>query len=391
MEGAVDAVTKKSAINALQKRGLIVSEVKEEGESSWYNQIKKSSFFSRVSHRDLVILSRQISTLFEAQTSSLRVFRLLAEETENEILKVTLHRIADDIQEGNSLSATFAKYPKVFSPFYVNMIRAGEESGRLNETFKYMADYLDRTHEIISKAKHAMVYPAFVIVVFIAVMILIFTMVIPQIADILIESGQEVPVYTQVVIVVSGFLVKYGVFLVALVIAAFAVLTWWIRTPKGKLVFDSFKLSIPAIGTLYKKLYLARISDTLTTLISSGVSMTHALQVSADVVDNDVYKAVLEESVRDVKDGTAVSEAFSKHEEIPNMMVQMLKVSEEGGAVGSVLSTLATFYQKEVTAAVDTLMSLIEPILMILLGLMVGFLLASVLIPIYNVALGTTF
>ncbi|MGM0629404.1 MAG: type II secretion system F family protein, partial [Patescibacteria group bacterium] len=324
-EGAVDAVSKKSAINALQKRGLIVSEVNEEGDN-WYSRIQKSSFFSRVSHRDLVILSRQISTLFSAQTSSLRVFRLLAEETENETLRATLNKVADDIQDGTPISDAFAKHPKIFSAFYVNMIRAGEESGQINETFKYMADYLDRTHELISKAKHALVYPAFVIVIFIAVMILIFTMVIPQIADMLLESGQEIPIYTKAVMAVSGFLVSYGLFLLAFIVALIVVILWWARTPKGKFIFDTLKLSIPAVGTLYKKLYLARIADTLTTLISSGVSMTRALEVSANVVDNEIYKAVLKQSVRDVKDGTPVSEAFAKHEEIPNMMVQMLKV-----------------------------------------------------------------
>ena len=389
-EGAVDAVSEKSAINALQKRELIVSEINEEGKN-WFTKIQSASFFSGVSHRDMVILSRQISTLFEARTSTLRVFRLLAEETENETLKHTLNKVADDIQDGNSLSVAFSKHPRIFSTFYVNMVSAGEESGQLNESFKYLADYLERTNELISKAKHALVYPAFVIVVFLAVMLLIFTMVIPQISEILIGSGQEIPVYTEVVIVVSGFLVRYGIYLMALFVALLTGSVWWSRTPKGKEFFDSLKLSIPFVGNLYKKLYLARISDTMTTLISSGVSMTRALEVSANVVDNEIYRRVLMDTVRSVKDGTSVSDAFSKHEEIPNMMVQMLKISEEGGAVDSVLKTLAIFYQKEVSTAVDTLMSLIEPILMIILGLMVGFLLASVLMPIYEIALGTSF
>ncbi|MFP4617107.1 MAG: type II secretion system F family protein [Candidatus Paceibacterota bacterium] len=389
-EGAVDAVSEESAVNALQKRGLIVSDLWREGDS-WFSQIQNSSFFGGVSHRDMVVISRQISTLFEAQISALRVFRLLSEETENDSLRMILEKIANDIQDGKPLSEAFARHPKVFSSFYINMVRAGEESGQLNETFKYLADYLERTHDLISKAKHALIYPAFVIVVFIAVMILIFTAVIPEIAGILTESGQELPIYTKIVIAVSDFFVNYGIYLLGLVVAAIAGVIWWARTPSGSEIIDTFKLSIPLIGTLYKKLYLARIADTMTTLISSGVSMTRALEVSSIVVDNRIYKKVLEEVTRSVKDGAPVSEAFSRHEEIPTMMVQMIKVSEEGGAVGSVLSTLAVFYQKEVTAAVDTLMSLIEPIMMIALGLLVGFLLASVLIPIYDVASGTAF
>ncbi len=389
-EGAVDAVSENSAVIALQKRGLIVSSIKAEGDN-WFTNLQRASVFGGVSNRDMVIISRQISTLFEAQVSALRVFRLLAEETENENLKIVLTKVADDIQDGSPISEAFAKHPKVFSSFYVNMVRSGEESGNLNDCFRYLADYLERTHELVSKAKHALVYPAFVIMVFIAVMILIFTMVIPQIAGILIESGQDIPTITKIVISVSGFLVSYGIYILGIFLALAAVLIWWTRTPTGRVVMDSFKLKIPLIGNLYKKLYLARISDTLNTLISSGVSVTRSLEVAANVVDNEIYKKVLEESVENVKDGLPVSEAFSKHKEIPNMVVQMIKVSEEGGAVGSVLGTLAIFYNKEVTAAVDTMMSLIEPILMVVLGVMVGFLLVSVLIPIYDVASGTAF
>lgn len=389
-EGAVDAVSENSAITALQKRGLIVSSIKAEGDN-WFENLQRASIFQGVSNRDMVIISRQISTLFEAQVSALRVFRLLAEETENENLKIVLTKVADDIQDGYPISEAFAKHPKVFSSFYVNMVRSGEESGNLNDCFRYLADYLERTHELVSKAKHALVYPAFVIMVFIAVMILIFTMVIPQIAGILIESGQDIPTITKIVISVSGFLVNYGIYLLGLFLVSAGILIWWTRTPTGGVVLDSFKLRIPLIGNLYKKLYLARISDTLNTLISSGVSVTRSLEVAANVVDNQIYKGILEESVENVKDGLPVSEAFSKHKEIPNMMVQMIRISEEGGAVGSVLGTLALFYNKEVKATVDTLMSLIEPLLMVVLGVMVGMLLVSVLIPIYDVASGTAF
>ena len=272
-EGAVDAVSESGAIAALQKRGLIVSDIELEG-SSWYSKAQGITFLNSVSGRDMVIISRQISTLFESHISALRVFRLLAEETDNEILRTTLTKVANDIQDGSSISDAFAKHPKVFSAFYVNMVRAGEESGKLNESFKYLADYIERTHELVSKAKHALVYPTFIVVVFFAVLILIFTAVIPQISDILIESGQDVPVYTKIVIYFSEFLMDYGIFLIGILLAGIATLIWWSKTAAGSLFIDSAKLSIPFIGTLYQKLYLARIADTLTTLISGGVSMT---------------------------------------------------------------------------------------------------------------------
>lgn len=389
-EGSIDAVSENSAVNALQKRGLIVSDIRMEGDN-WISNLHKSFFFGRVPHKDMVIMTRQVSTLFDSHVSALRVFRLLAEENENNTLKVVLNTVANDIQDGKPMSEAFAKHPKVFSSFYVNMVRSGEESGNLTEGFSYLADYLERSYELISKAKHALTYPAFVIVVFFSVLILIFTLVIPQITGILTESSQEIPAITKVVISISNFLTSYGLYLLGFLIMAVAGLIWWTRNPTGRSVFDSFKLRVPLIGRLYQKLYLARIADTLNTLISSGVSMTRSLEVSANVVDNHVYKGVMLDILQSVKDGLPVSEAFAKHKEIPNMMIQMIKVSEEGGAVGSVLGTLAIFYNKEVTSTVDTLMDLIEPILMVVLGIFVGLLLVSVLVPIYNIASGTAF
>ncbi len=163
------------------------------------------SFFDRVSTKDMVILSRQLSTLFEAQVSALRVFRMLAGETENKVLGAKLTIIADDLQGGSAISAALSKHPKVFSAFYVNMVKAGEESGKLDETFLYLADYLDRTYELTSKAKGALIYPAFVIVTFITVMILMFTMVIPKISGIITDSGVAIPVYTQVILGIAIF------------------------------------------------------------------------------------------------------------------------------------------------------------------------------------------
>ena len=388
--GSVDAINKESAVSALQKRGLIVSSIKGEGEN-WLSSLQNVPIFSSVSSREMVIVSRQISTLFEAQISALRIFRLLADEMDNEILKRTLTSVADDIQAGGSISEAMSKHPKVFSSFYISMVQAGEESGLLDETFHYLADYLERTHALVSQVKHALVYPLFIIVVFISVMIFIFTAIIPQIADILTGAGEELPIYTKIVLGASDFLLQFGVLLIIIVIIASALLVWWVRTPVGRGQLHVFKLSIPLIGTLYEKLYLARIADTLNTMISSGVPMLRALEVSSNVVDNEIYKNVLNDAAIQVKGGRPVSEAFAKHEEIPTIMVQMIRVGEEGGALGNVLDTLANFYKREVTTAVETLVSMIEPILIITLGVMVGFLLASVLIPIYTVTSSAAF
>jgi len=386
-EGSIDAINIDVAITSLQRRGLIISSINPQDEQkSIFDRDFK--LFSHISNKDVVILSRQISTLFSAQVSALRAFRLLALETANAALRDRLKEVADDVQGGSPIYKAMSKHPKVFSDFYVNMVKAGEESGKLDETFNYLADYLDRNYEVTSKARNALIYPSFVVFTFCAVMVLMLTAIIPKISIILKESGQELPIYTKIVIGLSDFLVNYGIFfLIALIIAGF--LTWkWSKTPDGALFFADFKLHVPYVGNLYRKLYLSRIADNLTTMLLSAIPIIKALEITADVVGNKVFKNVITETAEDVRGGITLSDALGKHPEIPGIMVQMTKVGEETGELGNILKTLSKFYQREVVGAVDTLVDLIEPVMIVLLGLGVGFLLASVLLPIYNLTSG---
>ncbi len=384
--GSIDAVNSDVAILSLQRRGLTLTGIKEsDAPSSLLG--KNIAIFDRVSPKDVVILSRQLSTLFEAQISALRIFRLLASETENHVLGSKMQVIADDLQAGSPISDALAKHPKVFTPFYVNMVKAGEESGKLNETFLYLADYLDRSYELSSKVKGALIYPAFIIMTFITVMVLMFTMVIPKISTILTESGQEIPVYTKIVLGISNFLLSYGFILLAGVLILGFLFVRFVRTPQGRLVFDEFKLGIPYVSTLFKKLYLSRLADNMNTMLISGIPMVRALELTSSVINNGVYQGILTQAVEEVKGGKTLSESLSSSpHEIPGIMVQMMKVGEETGEVGSILKTMSRFYTREVTTAVDSLVSLIEPLMIVMLGGGVAVLLASVLIPIYNIA-----
>jgi len=382
--GTVEALSVDVAVSTLQRRGLIVSSIEPVTKKSILNI--EIGLFKRVSNKEIVILSRQIATLFEAQVSALRIFRLLAAEVDNKYLTEIMTQIADDLQGGSPISKALGRHPKVFSNFYVNMVRSGEESGRLSETFGYLADYLDRTYEVMNKAQNALIYPAFVIGVFFVVMALMLTMVIPRIAGILKDSGQEIPVYTRVVIAVSDFLVNYGFFfLIAMGVAGFFAFRA-LQTESGRLFFDNLKLEVPYIGDLYQKLYLSRIADNFATMLVSGVPVVEAVEITASVVGSPTYENILKDVGEAVKGGASISDALSKHAEIPGIMTAMVRVGEETGELGNILTTLAKFYQREVTTAVDTLVDLIEPMMIVLLGLGVGTLLASVLIPIYNLA-----
>jgi type IV pilus assembly protein PilC len=385
--GVVNAASEDAAIEALQKKGLILTSFSSGTQSGMLQSLGNVTLFAGVSSRDVVLLSRQIATLFEAQVSALRIFRLLAEQAEKPFLRTVLSEISDDLQNGSAISKALSKHPKVFSDFYVNMVRSGEESGKLDETFLYLADYIDRSYELSSKARNALVYPGFIMLTFAAVMILMLTVVIPKIGSIIAESGQEMPFITKVVLGLSTFFTDYGIFLIiALIIGGFFVYRF-AQTPAGRVAVSRFELDVPIVGKLYQKLYLSRIADNMHVMLSSGISAVRALEITASVVGNSVYESILMEAVEGVKAGTPLSQVFVRHpRDIPAIMVQMLQIGEETGEVGNILDRLAKFYNREVNAAVDTLVSLIEPALIISLALGVGFLLAAVLLPIYNTA-----
>jgi type IV pilus assembly protein PilC len=267
------------------------------------------------------------------------------------------------------------------------MVRAGEESGKLDQTFQFLADYLERSYELISKARNALIYPAFVLITFIAVMTLMLTVIIPKITPILTESGQELPIYTRIVIGFSDFLLNYGIFVIVGIVIGGYFLYRWAQTPVGRLQLDHMKLEIPYIGDLYRKLHMARIADNMNVMLTSGITAVRALEITQSVIQNSVYEKILAESVTAVKGGAPISATFAKYPvEVPVILTQMIQVGEETGELGAILDRLARFYQREVTSAVDTLVNLIEPLLIVALAIGVGILLAAVLMPIYNLS-----
>lgn len=384
-EGEIDAPNRDIAISGLQRRGLIVVSLKTEEDKKSFFQL---SFFNKISTKEVVILSRQISTLFEAQVSALKAFTMLAGSTENKALKNKLVTISDDLQAGVSISGALSKHPEVFSNFYVNLVKAGEETGKLNQTFLHLAEYLDRQYSLTSKTRNALIYPAFVIFTFFVVMTLMFVVVIPKLSAIILDTGQTVPFYTKVVIAFSNFFVQYG-FLVLIFLVLGGLWLWRLSaTESGKIYLDKTRLAVPLVGNLYKKLFLSRIADNLETMLSSGIPIIRAIDITSEVVNSIAYREILQEVADGVKSGLSLSVAFQKHPEIPGILVQMIKVGEESGSLGLILKTLAEFYKREVDDAIDTLIGLIEPVMIVVLGLGVGLLLVSILMPIYNLAGG---
>ena len=383
--GDIDAINRDSAISSLQQRGMVVVSVADSMEEK--NIFKRNiAFFDKVSLKDTVMMSRQLAALFEAQVSAVKAFTLLGNNSENAMMRRTLNAVATDIKGGVSMSQSMAQYPEVFTAFYTNMVKAGEESGKLTETFLYLADYLERSYELTSRTQNALVYPAFVVVTFVVVVVLMLTMVIPRLSEILLETGQDLPFYTKITIGLSEFFVNYGLFLLILIVIAGVFLWRSTRTESGRAHIDKFKVDIPYFGKLFRMVYLSRIADNMHTMLSAGIPVVRALEITRDVVGNRIFGNIIDDAVESVKGGESISRAFGKNKEIPAIMVQMIQVGEETGSLGDILETLSRFYKREVNNTVDTLIGLIEPAMIVGLGVSVGFLITSILLPIYNIA-----
>lgn len=387
--GVIDASSQETAILELQKRGLTVVNIAEHQNVLGITVNSKKGFdlfAQKITNKDVVVFSRQISTLFEAGVSALKAFRLLADENENKTLQAKLTSVADNIQSGVSLSEAMTKEKDIFSSFYISMVKAGEESGKLNESFLFLADHLDREYELNQKTKKALTYPAFVIGVFITIMVAMFVFVIPKMASLFADQGTQLPLVTRIILNLSNFFVDYGLVMLPFVVGLGVFWTQYTKTESGKLMVDTWKTQIPVFKNLTQKTFLARFADNMNTMLTSGVTIVRAIEITADVVDNEIYRRLLLRAIEKVKNGVALSKALYDEPAIPNILVQMVHIGEETGELGYILKNLANFYKREVENAVDAVIGLIEPAMIVGLGLGVGVLVSAVLLPMYSLS-----
>lgn len=390
-EGVIDAASVDLAVSSLQRRNFLVLSIEPIEGAAGFGAGKVAEWlgvFDRIPMEDVVILTRQLSTLFEAKVPVVESLKIIIGETENRALKRNVSALLDDIQGGMPMSQAMSRRPDVFSRFYVAMIKSGEESGKLEDIFRFLADYLERSYELARKARNALIYPAFVLSAFIAVMAMMLIFVVPNLANILTESGQAIPIYTRIIIGFSDFLRNFGIVLILLLVALGIFLARYAKTDNGKLYFSRLVIGAPLIGGLYKKIYLSRIADNLHTLLSGGITVVRALEITSEVVGNEIYRKILLDSMESVKGGNMISESFSRYEDIPPLLSQMIRIGEETGKLDYILKSVAGFYRRDVDNFIDNLVSLIEPVLIVALGLGVGILVAAVLVPIYNISTG---
>ena len=384
IEGRIEARDEQAAVDNLLNRGYSVLSLQAEKESTDI----KISFLQRVRTKDMVIFSRQIATLFEADISPLRAFNLVSENVSNKYFQEILRDISKKVEQGFTLEKAFDQHKEVFGEFYIAIIAVGEKSGSLPRSFSYLATYVERNAEIIGRIRKALTYPIFIIIMFVAVVILMLVTVIPQISTILVQSGAELPFITKVVIETSDFFKENIVLILIGMVGGVGGLFYWKRTESGQEAFDNFMVTVPLIGNLFRTFYLVRFSNNLAVMLTNGVSIVSSLQITSRVMGNKVYTRIVEEIEERVRRGVTLSAALESQELISKNVVQIIKIGEETGKTANMLKVIGDFYEKQMSDLIDTLLDLIQPIVIVLLGITVGGLIGSVIVPIYSISGG---
>lgn len=385
----IESPSLEAAVSILQNQQLIIIDIRpfeEEGNPVFDVLTKQfNAIFNRIKNEDIVLFSKQMAVLIQAKVPLVQSLRVMAKQTENPNFSIIIGAVADDVDAGTVFSRALSKYPKVFSDFFIQMTRSGEISGRLEETLTYLSDYINKQYLLNSKARGAMIYPAFIVSAFIIVGILMLIFVIPNLTSILVESGQKLPFVTRFLIGAADFTKKWGwlVFVILGGMIYFAIMSIK-KSPEWRYAYDGLKLRLPIFGTLLKKIYLARFSETLSTLASAGIAISQSLEITADVVGNSVYRRIILEADEAVRKGSNISVVFARYPEILPMVTQMIAIGEQTGKLDSILKQIAAFFTEEVNRAFDNIVNLIEPILIVVLGAGVGILVAAILLPIYN-------
>jgi len=381
--GIVEAASQEAALSILQKYGLYITYLGEVVVPPFYAQ--NIRFFRGVSRKDIVIFSRQLSIMFKAGIPLAEALMVMGRQTQNPDFREKIIKISEKVEGGTSFSQALQFYPKEFTSFYVNIVKSGEVGGKLSDSLNYLADHLEREYNLQTKIQGALVYPAFVLLLFFIVAVVMGILVLPGLISIVESAGQEVSLITKIVIAFSNFFEKSGWIVILAIIGLGIFFYRYFKTPEGKKVFDKYSLNIPGLGTLLKKIYLTRFAENLTTLIAAGLPITKALEITGDVVGNEVYKSVILKTMDEVRKGEPISSVLERYPEtISPFFVQMTLVGEKSGQLDNILLYVVDFYQREVDSSVESFMKLLEPILIIFLGVVVGGLAVSLLLPLYQ-------
>jgi len=381
ISGILEGASENEVAEVLHKKNLIVFSI----EATKKKTVKGSDKDGKVKLDDLVVFSRQLATLIDAGVPLVQTLAILGDQIESKNLRDVVFKMRQEIEAGTSFSDTVAKHPGVFSEIFINMTRAGEASGMLDEVLDRLATYFERSASLSRKIRSSLVYPAVVVTMAILITIFLLVKVVPTFKNIFDSLGGELPLPTQLLIGISNLLKKYFLLTSGFFFAAVFILKKYINTTRGRFQYDSLKLKLPVLGTLFRKVALARFSRTFSTLVKSGVAIINALDIVARTSGNKVLEETVINSRNAVRNGESFSKNLATSKVFPTMVCRMINIGEQTGQLESMLSKIADFYDEQVDAAISGLTSMIEPMVIAFLGVIIGGIVISLFLPIFKI------
>ena len=382
LTGNMDAENKEAIISELRKKNYFITSIgQKKGIASFSTEI---TLFQSVKLEDLTIFYRQFATMINAGLTIVKCLDILAEQVENKLLVKVLKEVKENIESGSTLAEAFSKHPKVFSNLYISMIKAGEIGGVLDEVLSRIADLIEKEYALRQKVKSAMTYPLFVLSAAVLMAIFLLTFILPQFATVFQSFGAKLPALTMGLITLTRLFNRFWYVLLIVIVALVFALLAYTKTPTGRMNFDKFKLKAPIFGVILRKTAIVRFTQTLSTLIKSGVPILEALQVSSESIGNAVVALAVTNAKARIKEGQSISIPLAESGVFPPMVTQMILVGEESGELENMLINIATFYNQEVERAVERLTSVIEPIMMAFISLIIGTMIIAMYLPIFG-------
>jgi type IV pilus assembly protein PilC len=385
LQGTLDGDSQNLVALKLREMGYVPIAIEEQGAKNLQRDLKIPGLSDRISQKDVAIFSRQFATMISSGLSLNRALHILNEQTENKKLAGIVNEVRLDVEKGASLSMAIARHPKAFNRLYVAMVRAGETGGVLDRVLTQLAAIIEKQVELKRKIKSAMTYPVAVLFLVLLIVTAMLIFVVPTFETLYADLGGELPLPTRILLMVSGIVVKWAPVIVVAEVAAVFGFKKWLHSETGRAQWDTFKLKVPVFGKLVHKTVLTRFSRTFAVLLRSGVPILEALEITSETVNNTVAARAIKDTQGAIKRGESVASELARHPVFPPMVVQMLSVGEETGQVDSMLEKCADFYDQEIEATVDALTSLLEPLLIVVMGGAVGGMVVALYMPMFQI------
>lgn len=390
VNGILEAATQEAAVALLQQSGLITLKLEKKAEELlWYDRLV-NSLFNKVGLKDVAIFTRQLATLLSAQVSIVEALQTIYNQSANPLLREGIFAIYSDIQAGLSFSEALSKHGNIFSTFYVNMIKASEFTGRLDEALVYLADYYESQEAVNKKIRNAMIYPIFIITLFAIVIVVMVTVVVPQLSSVILDSGvslAELPLMTRILFSLGDFFQQYYLLVLVFILGSIFLVVRYFSSEEGQMFLATLFLNAPILGSFFKNLYIARFTETFSVLMKGAIPVAQALEISGDVLGSVYYQQIIYEVAEGVRQGEPISDMLNRYPEyFPPLVSQMVAVGEKTGKLEELLKKIAQFYSRELEGLVNSLTEIIQPVLIVFLGVLIGGLIAAIILPIYQIA-----